>query len=76
MSDEGNGHAYFRSSPSVSSDILMTLMYDLDPSERGLERVEGLPTWEFPLDYRERLLKALNGRVPFGNALVPLPDDD
>ena len=39
----GNGHAYFRKSPWASSDILMTLAYDLPPVEphpiaRGLCR--------------------------------------
>ena len=36
--DTGNGHAYFRQSPSTSSDILATLTFDLKPGERGLEQ--------------------------------------
>jgi len=56
----GNGHAYFRDSPWVSSDVLMTLAYDLSPDERGLVRNdEGLPVWTFPPDYIDRLRDAL-----------------
>jgi len=38
---DGNGHGYFRNSPWVSSDILITLMYGLGPSERGLVQTGG-----------------------------------
>ncbi len=58
-SDSGNGHAYFRSSPWVSSDILMTLMRNLPPGERGLVRRTDLPVWAFPDDYSERLRDAV-----------------
>jgi esterase/lipase superfamily enzyme len=57
--DAGNGHAYFRQSPWVSSDVLMTLRYGLDPSARGLEQPEGSPVWRFPQDYVERSAAAL-----------------
>jgi len=61
----GNGHAYFRKSPWVSSDILMTLMYGLSPKERGLVSWEGLPIWMFPDDYikqlRAKLVEVLPG---------------
>jgi esterase/lipase superfamily enzyme len=55
----GNGHAYFRKSPWASSDILMTLMYDLGPDERGLVYAPDLPIWTFPSDYIQRLRTAL-----------------
>ncbi|MEE9158209.1 MAG: alpha/beta hydrolase [Gammaproteobacteria bacterium] len=55
----GNGHAYFRKSPWASSDILMTLAYDLPPAERGLVRETAAPVWTFPPDYIERLRAAL-----------------
>ena len=58
----GNGHAYFRRSPWVSSDILMSLMYDFTPSERGLTRRAGHTAWSFPKDYTERLRKELSKR--------------
>ncbi|NIR32397.1 MAG: alpha/beta hydrolase [Gammaproteobacteria bacterium] len=55
----GNGHAYFRSSPWASSDILVALMHDLSPAQRGLVRSEDAPTWTFPADYIERLRAAI-----------------
>jgi len=63
-SQTGNGHAYFRSSPWVSSDILMTLLYDLPPEKRGLLRAAELPIWMFPDDYPARLLNALQESRP------------
>ena len=53
--DVGNGHGYFRDSPLVSSDLLAMLRYDLNPSERGLVRVDGSLIWTFPGDYLRRL---------------------
>jgi esterase/lipase superfamily enzyme len=60
----GNGHAYFRKSPWTSSDILMTLMHDLRPYERGLVRSEDIPIWSFPPDYIRRLRAALLKVMP------------
>ena len=57
--DTGNGHAYFRQSPSTSSDILATLMFDLKPGERGLEQANGGPIWTFTADYIDRLRTAV-----------------
>jgi esterase/lipase superfamily enzyme len=57
--DDGNGHAYFRKSPWVSSDILMSLRYGLSPAERGLEQRDDSPLWRFPDDYLERFEIAL-----------------
>lgn len=53
-----NGHAYFRASPWVSSDILMTLAYRLQPAERGLVRAD-TGVWTFPTDYVARMTRAL-----------------
>ncbi|MCG6973946.1 MAG: alpha/beta hydrolase [Desulfobacterales bacterium] len=58
-SAEGNGHAYFRNSPWASSDILMSLMCDLAPNEKGLVTTSERPIWTFPNDYIERLKTAL-----------------
>lgn len=49
------GHFYFYKSPWVSSDLLLSLLSDLSPGERGLVREEGDFTWTFPPDYVERL---------------------
>jgi esterase/lipase superfamily enzyme len=57
----GNGHAYFRGSPWVSSDILMSLYWDLSPSERGLERAPGSVIWQFPAAYPQRLSDSIEG---------------
>jgi esterase/lipase superfamily enzyme len=51
----GNGHAYFRKSPWVSSDIFVSLLYRLQPTQRGLVRLPDLPVWSFPADYHQRL---------------------
>ncbi|MEQ8496876.1 MAG: alpha/beta hydrolase [Gammaproteobacteria bacterium] len=62
--DAGNGHAYFRKSPWVSSDVLMALRYGLDPEARGLVRTEGSPVWRFPSDYLARFDAALASANP------------
>ena len=67
---DGNGHSYFRTSPWVSSDILMTLMYNLSPEERGLILRETIPVWDFPEDYVQRLRDSLAEANPaLGRAL-------
>jgi esterase/lipase superfamily enzyme len=59
--DARSGHSYFRESPWVSSDILVTLAYRLGPAERGLIRVDpSLPIWSYPPDFIERLRAALD----------------
>lgn len=55
----GKGHAYFRNSPWVSSDVLMTLVYGLAPEQRGLVLKPDMPVYEFPPDYVQRLWTAL-----------------
>ena len=57
--DTGNGHGYFRSSPWVSSDVLMTMYYGLTPEERGLVKQEDLPVFTFPPNYISRLWEAI-----------------
>ena len=63
-----NGHGYFRSSPWVSSDVLMTLAYRLAPEERGLVRDPATGMAQFPPDYVERMRGVLaekySGRAP------------
>jgi esterase/lipase superfamily enzyme len=56
----GSGHGYLRESPWVSSDVVLSLRYDLAPEERGLVRAPGSPVWTFPDDYLERAGAALD----------------
>lgn len=51
---QDNAHGYFRHSPWVSTDILLTLALGLPPDERCLYREPGDPRWHFPEDYREK----------------------
>jgi len=67
----GNGHAYFRKSPWVSSDILSTLMYDLTPVERGLFNSKEWPIWQFPSDY---ILKLVGKLAELNPDLAPLKE--
>jgi esterase/lipase superfamily enzyme len=62
--EAGNGHWYFRSSPWVSSDLLLGLLSDLSPTDRGLTRAPGTAVWRFPEDYGGRLRRALDGYGP------------
>lgn len=63
-SDTGNGHGYLRSSPWVSSDVLMTVYYGLTPEQRGLVEQEDLPIYSFPPDYISRLWRAIESEDP------------
>lgn len=61
----------------MSSDILMTLLYDLTPEERGLVLRDDLPIWTFPDDYVVRLRESLGRVNPALAADVPedTPED-
>jgi esterase/lipase superfamily enzyme len=63
-STTGNGHAYLRKSPWVSSDLLTLLAYDIGAAERGLEKEENLLVWTFPPDFITRLRKLLTEMNP------------
>jgi esterase/lipase superfamily enzyme len=72
-----NGHAYFRASPWVSSDILATLAYGLGPGERGLVLTDtSLPIWSYPPDFIERLRASLSassrGQAPGDGRSFPV----
>ena len=58
-SSAGAGHAYFRDSPWVSSDILVLLAHGLSAEERGLVEDASRLVWTFPPDYVERLRRSL-----------------
>jgi esterase/lipase superfamily enzyme len=62
--DSGNGHAYFRDSPWVASDVLLALGHGFGAAERGLIRESDSPIWSFPADYVKRLQTLLPRLVP------------
>ncbi len=57
--DSGNGHGYFQSSPSITSDVLMTLYYGLPPDLRGLVKMKDQPIDKFPPDYTARMWSSI-----------------
>ncbi|MEP2703660.1 MAG: alpha/beta hydrolase [Roseibium sp.] len=59
-SASGNGHGYFRSSPWVSSDILLSMLFSQSPDKRGLVRADNSPVWQFPENYPDRLAKIVD----------------
>ena len=73
-STSGNGHAYFRKSPWASSDILVTLLYDIPPVERGLMRTPEKPVWTFPPDYMYTLRSVLADQNPDLEPLRTMPE--
>jgi len=51
-------HVFWYDHPWVSSDVVLKMLFHLDPTERGLKRNEtdsGLEYWTFPEDYEARL---------------------
>lgn len=57
--DIGNGHHYFIESPWVSSDVLLTLGYDLSPKQRGLTLNKKTNMWYFSKDYPKKVAAEL-----------------
>ncbi|MBL8577034.1 MAG: alpha/beta hydrolase [Mesorhizobium sp.] len=56
-------HTFWYDDPWVSSDVLITLLYDLPAAERGLDEGKtdaGARYWTFPTDYPERLATVLD----------------
>ena len=56
------GHGYWFANPWTSSDVLVSLRFNLDPGERGLVRIEGrdvIAAWSITEDYPERVAEAV-----------------
>ena len=53
----GGSHAFWYDHPWVSTDVLLQLLFNVRPAERGLESVEHGDTrlWHFPADYGQRV---------------------
>ncbi|MEH6911647.1 MAG: alpha/beta hydrolase [Oceanicoccus sp.] len=75
--NSGKGHNYFRQSPWVSSDVLMTLRFALMPEERGLIQEEGMGIWSYPPDYIQRLRESLYKKHANGDlqTMPKVPDE-
>jgi esterase/lipase superfamily enzyme len=56
----GNGHGYFIKSPWVSTDLLLTLMYKVNPLGRGLNNDKKENIWEFSDNYSHRIRQIVN----------------
>ncbi|MEM1452394.1 MAG: hypothetical protein AAGI22_25040 [Planctomycetota bacterium] len=54
------GHRYWFDHPWASSDVILAIRSDLDPSERGLERLGSDRHWAMPSDYPERMRSVLD----------------
>ncbi|MDJ0926251.1 MAG: alpha/beta hydrolase [Gammaproteobacteria bacterium] len=65
-----SAHDYWYSNPRVSTDIIIQMLSQAPPAERGLARYEtddGYEVWYFPEDYPERSISAvqeLRARAP------------
>jgi esterase/lipase superfamily enzyme len=65
-------HTFWYDDPWVSSDVLITLLYDLPAGERGLEEGEtpaGAHYWTFTPDYPKKLAGVID-RLRASNALL------
>ena len=58
------GHGYFFANDRVSSDVLLSMVYPLDPASRALGHPPGRGMWTFPDDYPKRVGDALYAKVP------------
>ena len=54
------GHRYWFDHPWASFDVILAIRSDLDPSERGLERLGSDRHWAMPSDYPERMRSVLD----------------
>lgn len=62
-----SSHTFWYDDPWVSNDLLLTLLFNLAPGARGLEReisVSGAPYWTFPPDYPARIAALAASRPP------------
>jgi esterase/lipase superfamily enzyme len=71
-----HSHTFWYDDPWVSSDVLITLLYDLPAGERGLAEGEipsGALYWTFTSDYPQRLAKVLDRLRQEHALLEPAP---
>jgi hypothetical protein len=58
------GHGYFVANQRVATDVLISLIYSINPARRGLEHAPGRSMWTFPDDYPKRIGDALYEAAP------------
>ena len=71
-----SSHTFWYDDPWVSSDVLLTLLYDLPAGERGLAEGEasgGPHYWTFPPDYPEKLAAVMDRLRREHPLLAPAP---
>jgi esterase/lipase superfamily enzyme len=71
-----SSHTFWYDDPWVSSDVLITLLYDLPAGERGLSEngnATGPHYWTFTPDYPERLAAVMDRLRGENSLLAPAP---
>ena len=58
------GHGYWIANERVSTDVLLSLIYPVDPAWRGLVHPPGVGMWTFPDDYPQRVGAAVAEVLP------------
>lgn len=56
-------HTFWYDDPWVSNDLLLTLLFNLSPEQRGLEKgtgTTGKTYWTFPADYADQMPKVVD----------------
>ncbi len=58
------GHGYWVANERISTDVLLSMIYPIDPARRGLAHLPGRSMWTFPDDYPRRVGDMLYETVP------------
>jgi esterase/lipase superfamily enzyme len=58
------GHGYWVANNRVSTDVLLSMIYPINPALRGLEHKPGKAMWTFPDDYPRRVGDAVYEAAP------------
>ena len=72
-------HIFWYEDPRVSSDVLLKMLFHLDPQLRGLQRnqtADNLEFWTFPKDYEERLDQVMGELVQAAAARRAVEEDE
>jgi esterase/lipase superfamily enzyme len=58
------GHGYWVANNRVSTDVLLSMIYPINPALRGLEHKPGKAMWTFPDDYPRRVGDTVYAAAP------------